>query len=103
MGPSQGLLGLLAGAGFVTKIDEHQVIVCPTGNQVVTSVHHRGCQGDGVATNPDGIIFEGRLQGFPKGHGFGGNNMLQRSALGSRKNPGVQKRGKGTQFTLGVT
>ena len=80
---------LLAGNVEIPYIHQHQVIIRAAGHKAEAAFHQLLRQDLGVFHDLLRIGLEFRLQCLAEAHGLGGDDMLQRAALGTREHSGV--------------
>lgn len=91
VGFHQGILGLLAIDVFVAQVDEHEVVVGAAGNEVVAAFGEGAGHGLGVFDYLTAVDFVGWTQGLAEGDGFGGDDVLERTALGAGEHGHVEQ------------
>ena len=85
---------LLAGALLVTQVDEHQMVVGAAGHQLDAAFLQSCGQSLGVLHDLAGILLELRLQRLAEADGLGGDDVLQRAALGAGEDGGIDPFGQ---------
>ena len=90
-GADESLLGHLSGqvGELRTKVDQHQVVVGATGDDVVSLLDECLGEGLGVLLDLDLVVTELRLQSLVEGDGLCGDAVLERTALDAREYGGV--------------
>ena len=73
----------------VAHIHQNQVVVGAAGDQTEALLDQLVCQDLGVLDDLLGIGLELRLEGLAEAHGFSGDDVLQRAALGAGEHGGV--------------
>ena len=74
---------ILAGALLVTQVDEHQMVVGTAGHQLDAAFLQSCGQSLSVLHDLAGVLLELRLEGLAEADGLGGDDVLQRAALGA--------------------
>ena len=86
----QAVLHLLAGEVGRAQVHQHQVVVRAAGYQVRPTLHDGLGQHGGVFHDLLLISLELGLEGLAQRHRLGGNDVLQRTALGAGEDGGVE-------------
>jgi hypothetical protein len=93
-GLSQRQFGLRAEDALLENIDQHEVIVCSSGNDAEAGLLQGLSQHLGVGYDLRGVGLELRTEGFAKRDCLGCHDVHQRTALLAGKNGFVDRRGQ---------
>ena len=72
-----------------TKVDKHHVAFSVAGNDAQAALDELFGHGSGVLHHLLAVDLEGRVKGFAEGHGLGGDDVHERTALHAREDGGV--------------
>src|SRR5690606_15915531 len=89
-GATQGGVGVFAGDVLLDQAEQEQVVLGTAGDDVKTALDEDLSHGLGVPHDLLLVGLELGLQGFLEAHGLGGDDVLQRAALGAREDGGVE-------------
>ena len=89
---AKGLLGEFAGDAFVREVDEHEVVVGASADEVVAAFNKCACHGLGILDDLLAVRFVAGLEGFAKGHRLASDDVLQGSSLHAWEDTTVEQR-----------
>ena len=93
VGGHEGVLGFLTGelGELGAEVDEHQVVVGTTGDDLVALVDEGFAHHLGVLHHLLDVLVVAVGQSFAEGDGLGGDDVLQRTALGAGEHGAVEQ------------
>ena len=90
-GLAQRFFGCFTGQTLVAQIDQHQVVVCASGDQMIVPLNECTCHGLGILLHLQYVFHKAVLQGLAESHSLGRDHVFHRSALSTRKNCSVEQ------------